>query len=224
MYKAEEDYIKFIYEQSTTQKNVTIKDIATKFNYSEQSVYEMIKKLQTKHLLKYIPYQGVELLKEGLDHAIRLTRAHRIWEVFLQDYLGYDWHEVHEEAEMLEHAGSETMLQRLYDKLGRPKVCQHGNPIPNFQDSWIETPYQSIVNAKENQGFKVLKVNDDKPLLTFLKDKNIQLQDELYIVKKYQNHGLIEVKNQKNEKVVLTDSMALMIFGLLIQETNEEKR
>jgi DtxR family Mn-dependent transcriptional regulator len=217
MYKAEEDYIKFIYEQSIRKNIVTIKDIALKFNYTEQSVYEMIKKLQSKNLLKYTPYQGVALLKEGLEHAIRMTRAHRIWEVFLQDFLGYDWHEVHEEAEMLEHAGSESMLQRLYEKLGGPKFCQHGNPIPNFEDEWIETSYQSIESVSETKTLRVLKVNDDKPLLLFLKDKNIQLHHELLIVKKYPNHGLIEVEKQNNERVVITTAMAHMIFGEVIE-------
>lgn len=213
MYKAEEDYIKYIYEQSVHSSIVTIKDVALKFNYTEQSVYEMIKKLQNKNLLNYVPYQGIKLNKKGLDQAIRMIRAHRIWEVFLQDYLGYDWHEVHEEAEMLEHAGSELMLEKLYAKLGAPQFCQHGNPIPNFDNKITEINNVSMSEVLEGQLFKILRVSDDKPLLTFLKEKNISRNDVIFVYKKYENHGLIEVENFKSEKVVVTSMMAQMIFG-----------
>lgn len=216
MYKAEEDYIKYIYETSLQQRQVTIKDVAIKFNYTEQSVYEMIKKLQQKSLLNYVPYQGIQLSEKGHHEAIRMIRAHRIWEVFLQDYLGYDWHEVHEEAEMLEHAGSETMLERLYKKLGEPAHCQHGNPIPNFKN---EIDYENLSSLDEtivDTQFKIIKVLDDKPLLLFLQEKNIAIHDTLYIEHIYQNHDLIEVKNRLDEKVVVTTRMANMMFGLII--------
>jgi DtxR family transcriptional regulator, Mn-dependent transcriptional regulator len=213
MYKAEEDYLKLIFEQSHQQEYVSIKEIALKFNYTEQSVYEMIKKLQKKGLLKYVPYQGIKLVKKGLDQAIRMTRAHRIWEVFLETFLGYDWHEVHDEAEMLEHAGSEEMLKRLYEKLGSPSYCQHGNPIPNFSNSFSNPSLTCLKDVLENQSFTIKKVADDKALLLFLKDKNMRRDDVIFIDKKYENHGLIEVINTKDERVVLSLSMANMMFG-----------
>ena len=218
MYKAEEDYLKLIFEQSQQQTYVSIKEVALKFNYTEQSVYEMIKKLQKKGLLSYVPYQGIKLLKKGLDQAIRMTRAHRIWEVFLETFLGYDWHEVHDEAEMLEHAGSEEMLKRLYEKLGSPTHCQHGNPIPNFNNKVIQTSFTSLEDVLEKQSFVIKKVADDKALLLFLKEKHMRRQDEILIDKKYENHGLIEVINTKEERVVLSISMAKMIFGDIIKK------
>lgn len=219
MYKAEEDYLKLIFEQSHQQEYVSIKDIALKFNYTEQSVYEMIKKLQKKGLLKYVPYQGIKLVKKGLDQAIRMTRAHRIWEVFLETFLGYDWHEVHDEAEMLEHAGSEEMLKRLYEKLGSPSYCQHGNPIPNFNNTFSNPSLTCLKDVLENQSFTIKKVADDKALLLFLKDKNIRRDDVIFIDKKYENHGLIEVVNTKNERVVLSLSMANMMFGDIAKQS-----
>jgi DtxR family Mn-dependent transcriptional regulator len=216
MYKAEEDYLKLIFEQSQQQTYVSIKEVALKFNYTEQSVYEMIKKLQKKGLLSYVPYQGIKLLKKGLDQAIRMTRAHRIWEVFLETFLGYDWHEVHEEAEKLEHAGSEDMIQRLYEKLGEPKFCQHGNPIPNFKNNMTRMSHVSLFKLEEQQKMKILQVNDDKPLLLFLKDKAIERHDIVLVHKKYANHGLIEIVNKHQDKVVLTEAMANMIFGEMI--------
>lgn len=217
MYKAEEDYIKYIYETSLQQDQVTIKDVALKFNYTEQSVYEMIKKLQLKSLLTYIPYQGIQLTENGYHEAIRMIRAHRIWEVFLKEYLEYDWHEVHEEAEMLEHAGSEAMLEKLYQKLGKPEYCQHGNPIPTFNN--IIIPYEDtpLFSMHEGQYFNITRVEDDKALLLFLKEKHISRLDTILVFKKYDNHGLIEVLNINNDKVVMTEAMAHMVFGVFVE-------
>jgi DtxR family Mn-dependent transcriptional regulator len=217
MYKAEEDYIKYIYEKSLKQGQVTIKDVAIKFNYTEQSVYEMIKKLQQKDVLTYIPYQGIQLSQLGNEEAIRMIRAHRIWEVFLKEYLDYDWHEVNEEAEMLEHAGSEAMLERLYKKLGEPKYCQHGNPIPNFNNTVNIDDLLTLESFLEGEYFSLLRVSDDKALLLFLKEKHIEMKDSLFIDKKYENHGLIEVVNKFKESVTLTYHMANMMYGKISQ-------
>ena len=91
--RAEEDYIKTIYEL-TIQKDVRIvktNQISEYFSYTDQSVNEMNKKLNNKKLFKFIPYKGISLTSKGKKEAIRMIRAHRIWEVFLTDKLGFSW-------------------------------------------------------------------------------------------------------------------------------------
>ncbi|MGA0351700.1 MAG: metal-dependent transcriptional regulator, partial [Acholeplasmataceae bacterium] len=156
---AEEDYIKFIYEYGVNQsETVQVKHIAAYFNYSDQSVYEMVKKLQDQELVIYQPYKGITLSKKGNQEAIRMIRSHRIWEVFLKEYLDYSWEEVHDEAELLEHASSDKLLQRLYVKLGSPKTCQHGNPIPEFDGRIEHQKMIALADVKEGDSFKILKV------------------------------------------------------------------
>jgi DtxR family Mn-dependent transcriptional regulator len=110
------------------------------------------------------------------------------------------------------------MLKRLYEKLGSPTHCQHGNPIPNFNNKVIQTSFTSLEDVLEKQSFVIKKVADDKALLLFLKEKHMRRQDEILIDKKYENHGLIEVINTKEERVVLSISMAKMIFGDIIKK------
>lgn len=214
MYKfAEEDYIKFIYEYSMNhQTAVQVKHISEYFNYSDQSVYEMVKKLQEQGLVVYQPYKGIHLSDEGIKEAIRMIRSHRIWEVFLKEYLGYSWEEVHDEAEFLEHASSDELLKRLYSKLGSPKTCQHGNPIPDFSGQVEHISMIALADVKEGNVFEIQKVLDNTQLLTFLKSVSIELYDKIMVVKKHEFQELLEIKVNDN-MVTLSLKTASMIYG-----------
>src|SRR5690554_7083652 len=114
MHRSEEDYLKAIYEISVNTESNLVKsvDVAETLGFTVQSVNEKIKRLDSKGYVNFIPYKGVELTKKGLEESIRMVRAHRIWEVFLMEKVGYSWHEVHEEAEDLEHAASDKLIER----------------------------------------------------------------------------------------------------------------
>ncbi len=213
LHKAEEDYIKFIFEATSNhQMYLSLKEIASYFSYTEQSVNEMIKKLDKKGYVSYVPYQGVKLLKKGKNEAIRMIRSHRIWEVFLEKYLGYSWEEVHKEAEHLEHAGSEKMIEKMYAFIGKPKTCQHGNPIPSYDEPFESNAYQTLFDLEEGVFFKVLQVKDNYELLYFLNSQNIQIGDDLKIIKKYPALSQIEIMHQ-NITMFMSDKIAQMIQG-----------
>ena len=213
LHKAEEDYIKFIFEATSNhQMYLSLKEIASYFSYTEQSVNEMIKKLDKKGYVSYVPYQGVKLLKKGKNEAIRMIRSHRIWEVFLEKYLGYSWEEVHKEAEHLEHAGSEKMIEKMYAFIGKPKTCQHGNPIPSYDEPFESNAYQTLFDLEEGVFFKVLQVKDNYELLYFLNSQNIQIGDDLEIIKKYPALSQIEIMHQNNT-MFISNKIAQMIQG-----------
>lgn len=214
MYKhAEEDYIKFIYEYGINHDTrVQVKHIATHFDYTEQSVYEMVKRLHDQELVVYKPYQGIQLSKKGLDEAIRMIRSHRIWEVFLQEYLGYSWEDVHHEAELLEHASSDELLKKLYKKLGSPKTCQHGNPIPDFEGNIDIKPMTSLDEVRVGQQFQIQKVLDQTKLLIYLKQLSIELKDVIKMIHKDDFNGMIEIE-MSNKKVNISMQTASMIYG-----------
>lgn len=217
MNRAEEDYIKTIYELTIEKKATLIKanEIADRFGFTDQSVNEMIKKLEKKHLVSFIPYKGISLTKKGKEVAIRMIRAHRIWEVFLTEKLGFSWENVHEDAEMLEHATSAEVLEKLYHFLGDPKYCQHGNPIPNFQGKIEEATSLSLSEVKVGDSFELLRVLDHKELLLYLNQQGMKLYDQYKVLEIDPFNGLMKV-NCEDRDLALTLKTAHMLFGRTI--------
>jgi DtxR family transcriptional regulator, Mn-dependent transcriptional regulator len=216
MKKSEEDYIKTILELKTQSLEpfVKVTDIAQTFGYTEQSVYEMIRKLQDLSFVVYTPYKGIELTKEGEAEAIRLVRAHRIWEVFLTESLGYAWQDVHDEAEQLEHASSEDLLDRLYEYLGRPTHCQHGNPIPDASGRYVVDPLPSLWTATAGDAFVLQRVIDDYQLLAYLQSVAVELGHTLEVESVDSFQELLHVKHGE-QSLMISKKIASMLFGTL---------
>ena len=212
MHRSEEDYLKAIYEISVNTESNLVKsvDVAETLGFTVQSVNEKIKRLDSKGYVNFIPYKGVELTKKGLEESIRMVRAHRIWEVFLMEKLGYSWHEVHEEAEDLEHAASDKLIERIYNLIGRPKYCGHGNPIPSFKGQ-IENIYKkSLFEFDLGSNFILKRVFDNKKLLIDLNKKDIKINDEFNVLSK-NDKVIIIVKN--NIEYTITNNQSKMLFG-----------
>ena len=132
-----EDYLKTIYLLSQGGEPASTNDIAHQLGLSAPSVSGMIKRLAEQGLVEHEPYKGVELTPEGRRLAIRMVRRHRVLEAYLVAKLGYDWDGVHGEAERLEHAVSDGLINRMAAALGDPQVDPHGDPIPTA-DGWVE--------------------------------------------------------------------------------------
>ena len=110
--------------------------IAQALELAPPSVSGMIRRLSEQGLLQHEPYRGVELTSEGRRAALRMVRRHRIIEAYLVGMLGYTWDTVHEEAERLEHAVSESLIERMAEALGNPRFDPHGDPIPGPDGEW----------------------------------------------------------------------------------------
>ena len=129
---AEENYIKNIFSLShNREENINPSELAKRLNVKSASITNMLKKLQKTGLIEYEPYRGVRLKKRGKNLALLLLRRHRLWESFLYDKLKFDWKQVHEIAEQLEHIRSPLLINRLEEFLGNPKFDPHGDPIPD---------------------------------------------------------------------------------------------
>jgi DtxR family Mn-dependent transcriptional regulator len=128
----EENYIKAIFHLSGDgEKEVFTNDISEELSTKPASVTDMMKKLSLKELVNYKKYQGVTLTKSGRTSALKVIRKHRLWEVFLVEKLNFNWDEVHDIAEQLEHIQSNLLIERLDNFLGNPAYDPHGDPIPN---------------------------------------------------------------------------------------------
>jgi DtxR family transcriptional regulator, Mn-dependent transcriptional regulator len=212
--RAEEDYIKTIYELTVEKRQSLIKsnELSERLGFSDQSVNEMVKKLEAKNLVAFIPYKGISLTSKGKKVAIRMVRSHRIWEVFLTTKLDFPWESVHEDAEKLEHATSDQVLLRLYEYLGKPKFCQHGNPIPDFEGNMEPTNGDAIDDMIIGDVFEITRVLDFKELLIHLNQQNIKLHDQFQIIDKDQFSGIIKIKDENTTKII-SSKIAKMIFG-----------
>jgi DtxR family Mn-dependent transcriptional regulator len=128
---SEENYLKAIYQEVQLKETASTNSIALRLNTKPASVSEMLHKLSDKKLIKYKPYQGVNLTDKGQRLALTVIRKHRLWEYFLVNNLNFKWDEVHSIAEQLEHIQSDKLIEKLSSYLGNPKFDPHGDPIPD---------------------------------------------------------------------------------------------
>ncbi len=136
----------------------------------------MVKTLADSGLVDYEPRGGARLTAQGHRLAAHVLRRHRLVELFLVRVLGLEWTEVHEEAEELEHAVSEKVLERIDQLLGRPRVDPHGDPIPSATGEIDDTPRDSLATCAEGQPYRLSRVIDQDPgFLTFLEQQGLRL-------------------------------------------------
>lgn len=201
-----QDYIKTIYELGGEKNKIGTKDIATALNVSPPSVSEMIKKLVKEDYIEYELYKGVKLTSYGLQEALKIKKRHLLWEVFLVQKLGYNWEDVHEEAEVLEHVTSLELEMLLEKYLDYPKVCPHGTPIEN--NHYIFN-HISLDNIKTGESVTIQRLEDKKDILRYIRLVNLNIGDAIKILQrdesgnlKVQNDGTdIEIKYELVKKI-----------------------
>lgn len=161
-----EDYLKAIYSHTEWQPNpVTPSVLAAKVGVGPSSVTEMVKKLAAAGLVTHTPYGSVQLTETGTAEALSVLRRHRLIETWLVNELGYAWDEVHDEAEVLEHAVSERLLNAIDARLGHPARDPHGDAIPTADGSVDRTPFVLLRNAEAGRASAVLRISDRSPEL-----------------------------------------------------------
>jgi DtxR family Mn-dependent transcriptional regulator len=158
-----EDYLKAIYQLSPEGRPASTSEIAHLLALSPPSVTGMVKRLSEHGLLDHIPYRGVQLTDEGRLAALRMVRRHRLIEAYLVEFLGYSWDTVHEEAERLEHAVSDTMVERMAGALGNPSVDPHGDPIPAADGSIQELACTALSDVPVGETVEISRVHESVP-------------------------------------------------------------
>jgi DtxR family Mn-dependent transcriptional regulator len=159
-----EDYVKVIYSHTEWQPEpISTGALAARLGLAASSVTEMVKKLVAQGLVAHEPYGAVELTEDGVALAVRMVRRHRLIETWLVRSMGFGWDEVHDEAEVLEHAISDRLLDALDAQLGHPTSDPHGDPIPSAA-GLVEHP-SAVVLADAPAGGRVVRISDRDPLL-----------------------------------------------------------
>ena len=195
---AEENYLKAVFALSKDGQAST-NAIADYMDTKASSVTDMLKKLDHKSLVNYVPYQGATLTKKGEETAVYIIRKHRLWEVFLVNKLNFGWDEVHEIAEQLEHIKSPELINRLDKFLEYPKTDPHGDPIPD--KNGVMPKFKLIPLSSVQPGISVVitGVEDSSTeFLQYLDKQSLQLGKKLRIVERiqYDNSTIIEMDNQ----------------------------
>ena len=206
---AEENYLKAILSISFYENNkVSTSAIAQEIGTTAASVSDMLKKLQEKKLIKYKKYQGVELSKKGKKTAINILRKHRLWETFLVKNLGFNWGEVHEIAEQLEHIKSTKLVEKLDNYLGSPNFDPHGEPIPT-KDGRLPTSNTVSLNKlmTGNKGMVMGVTLDEKSFLDYLTKLNINIGVKIEILEKIYFDKSISIKI-KNKVLHISNDVA----------------
>ncbi|MCS7000933.1 MAG: metal-dependent transcriptional regulator [Bacteroidota bacterium] len=144
---SQENYLKSLWPLSSEGK-VTLQRLASHLRISPASAYTMVKKLQDAKLVTYDRGQGIRLTKRGQKIALEIVRRHRLWEMFLYRMLNYQWEEVHDLAEQLEHIASPDLADRLDALLGYPDYDPHGDPIPRKDGTLPFSTAQPLVSQQ----------------------------------------------------------------------------
>ncbi len=191
-----ENYVKTIYRLCVRQGNTTASTgkLAELMGVSPGTVTSMLKTLKEAGLAQYKPYEGVRLTESGRSLALRVLRRHRLIELFLARTLQMTWDEVHEEAENMEHAVSDLLVDRIDDYLGYPAVDPHGDPIPKPDGSITYPNPTTLAQWPVGESFRLTRVLDQSSeFLRYLSETGMSLETIGRVVSNHAASGIVHV-------------------------------
>ena len=193
---ATQDYLKVIWTaQEWTDEPLTVSALSAHMGFSPSSVSEAVKKLTGQGLLTHERYGSIALTATGERAAVGMVRRHRLIETFLVDYLGYGWDEVHDEAERLEHAVSDKMVDALSGRLGNPVRDPHGDPIPASDGRFPVLDALRLSRSEAGTRGVVARVSDNDPeLLRYIAGMGLQLDTVLTVVQRRPYAGTLTIE------------------------------
>jgi DtxR family Mn-dependent transcriptional regulator len=196
-----ENYVKTIYQITTAQAGAaaTTGQLATALGVSPGTVTSMLKTLDAARLATHRPYEGVALTAAGSVLALRMLRRHRLLELFLMRTLDMTWDEVHDEAEHMEHAVSDLLVDRIDGYLGHPDVDPHGDPIPRGDGKTLQAPPEPatrpLAGCAAGSSFRLARVLDQSPsFLRYLTDAGLTLGATGRVEKNPDGAGLMRIR------------------------------
>ncbi len=192
---------------------VTMGRIASALEVAPGTVTAMMKTLEKDGLLIYEPYSGVRLTAEGRRAAVHVLRRHRLIELFLVETLGFDWSEVHEEAEQLEHAMSDKLIDRIDALLGCPSVDPHGDPIPDSSGNFRQGELISLAECPPGDAFRVARVSDQgEDFLRFVERKGLKPGSTIAVHERDPDAGAVTVRPERLPEVTIGTEVAAKLW------------
>jgi DtxR family Mn-dependent transcriptional regulator len=191
-----ENYVKTIFQIGQAgDGQAATGQLATALGVSPGTVTSMLKTLSEGGLVTYTPYEGVRLTAAGKALALRVVRRHRLIELFLVKTLDLNWDEVHEEAEHMEHAVSDRLVDRIDSYLGHPAADPHGDPIPRSDGSFHMPESRTLAECVVGDKFCLARVIDQSPeFLRFLSSSGLPLGVSGTIVANRAEAGIVTIR------------------------------
>ena len=196
-----ENYVKAIYQIAGQEgQAATTGKLAEALGVSPGSVTSMLKTLSESGLAEYVPYEGARLTDKGRVLALRVLRRHRLIELFLVKTLDLNWDEVHEEAENMEHAVSDLLVDRIDAFLGYPASDPHGDPIPKADGTVARTAGRRLAELSAGEPFRIERVTDQSSdFLRYLTEAGLKLGAVGKVVANRAEAGVITVAVGREE-------------------------
>jgi DtxR family Mn-dependent transcriptional regulator len=197
-----ENYVKAIFKICLAESNqrATTGQIATAMNVSPGTVTSMLKTLSESGFVTYTPYEGVRLTPAGSELALKIIRRHRLIELFLTRTLGMGWDEVHDDAEQMEHAISDALIERIDRHLNSPQFDPHGDPIPTADGRLPTIDTQVLTECPPNTQFHLARVTDQsRDFLHYLSESGLRLGLEGRVVDRRIEAGVVTIEFEGRE-------------------------
>jgi DtxR family Mn-dependent transcriptional regulator len=216
--QAVENYLKTIYlaqaRLGSSSELVPVGQLASALGVVPGTATTMMKTLAESGLVRYEPYMGVRLTRSGEKLASLVLRRHRLIELFLVKVLGMSWADVHEEAEQLEHAVSERLIDRIDEMLGRPEVDPHGDPIPTPEGRMPRPEHVDLLRAPLSVPLVVTRVIDQDPgFLRFVEQHELMPGCTLTIEGRDGSADAVRLRAQSGEHVSIGARAAAKVFA-----------
>ncbi len=210
---SDQDYLRALYDAGGHERRVGTGEVAVELKLTQGAVTVALQRLHQKGLVDYRRYQGAQLTGEGERHALEMVRHHRLIERFLVEFLDYDWNDVHEEADRLEHVISEEMERRIAAKVSDPTTDPHGDSIPNEAlDALQADDARQLTTAPDGTEFVVVRVRDrDRAVLEYLTEIQLVPGTQALVVRRLPFDGPLVVRIGSDE-VALSQTVSDNVF------------
>jgi DtxR family transcriptional regulator, Mn-dependent transcriptional regulator len=201
--KAVENFLKAVYELEHSMDRVSTNALADSLGIKAPSVTDMARRMVEAGLINYKKYHGVTLTEQGRTIALQVLRRHRLIELYLVSELGYDLHEVHDEAENLEHAVSDRFIEALAIKLGNPEIDPHGDPIPTADGSIIDRDLVPLSALPLHCPAVVARLTaEDTMMLQYVLDRGLHLNTPLQVIEKEPFDGPLTIEIDGMRRII----------------------
>jgi DtxR family Mn-dependent transcriptional regulator len=203
-----ENYLKAIHHGAAGlregQRLLPMGQLAAALGVAPGTATTMVKTLAESGLVEYEPYSGVALSPAGEKLAALVLRRHRLIELFLVRVLGFGWDEVHDEAEQLEHAVSDHLIDRIDEMLGRPAVDPHGDPIPSAEGTFTPQNVQSLMTCPLHVPVTVTRIVDqDKAFLRFIESHDLKPGQQIRVEERNAASDSVRLRGKDDQTITI---------------------
>ena len=210
---SDQDYLRAIYDAGGHERRVGTGEVAGELKLTQGAVTVALQRLHQKGLVDYRRYRGAQLTEQGQRRALEMVRHHRLIERFLVEFLDYDWNDVHEEADRLEHVISEEMERRIAAKVSDPTTDPHGDSIPNEAlDALQADDARQLTSAEDGTDFVVARVRDrDRDVLEYLQEIQLVPGSHGTVIRRLPFDGPLVVRIGSDE-VAISQTVSDSVF------------